>query len=256
MNPVALVKNIRHSLTICPTWSDRLMWLRWMYGKDDAVLNVRLQYSPPIGKLDVMVRRNRGADAFIFGEVFEHRYYDFDLPCEPKTILDLGGNVGFSAIYFGRKYAQASLACVEPVPENFALLRQNISLNRIVAKLFEAAIAVEQGQLTMDLCDRDYGHQVSGIGPSNGRRRIDVRAVTVPIIMEEMGWDHIDLLKIDIEGYERELLTERSEWLDNVKAIAVECHEGFELADLNKVADRHGFRRPVQLPGIHFMERI
>ena len=43
--------------------------------------------------------------------------------------------------------------------------------------------------------------------------------------MKEQGIDHIDLLKIDIEGAEREIFRDPSSWIGKVDALIVELHE-------------------------------
>jgi FkbM family methyltransferase len=250
MSPRTFIKNIRRALVICPRWLDRLRWLRWQYCKDGRTRRIRFRYALPIGSLEVVVRSNQGSDAFIFGEVFDRRYYDFDLPRAPKTILDLGSNTGLTAVFFGRKYPHASIACVEPMPANFACLEENLVLNRVPAKTYQAAIAVQDGELQMDLCDKDYGHSVSGFGSFTKRGQLGVRAITVPTIMRELNWSQIDLLKVDIEGYECELLTKCADWLNCVNAIAIECHGRFGDDDLRSLAKRFGFSEPLRLRGI------
>ena len=53
----------------------------------------------------------------------------------------------------------------------------------------------------------------------------EVRGVTVDTIMKEQGIEHIDILKIDIEGAEREVFKDPSSWLGSVDALIVELHE-------------------------------
>ena len=54
-----------------------------------------------------------------------------------------------------------------------------------------------------------------------------VEVTTVPIILEKLGWDRINLLKIDIEGYESEALESMFETdilESRVKQLAFEMH--------------------------------
>jgi hypothetical protein len=43
--------------------------------------------------------------------------------------------------------------------------------------------------------------------------------------MAAYGLEHIDLLKIDIEGAEKEVFRDASAWIDNVRMLVVELHE-------------------------------
>ncbi len=212
--------------------------------------SILFRYPPPVGTMRVILRSNAGSDNFVFGEVFDHGYYDFDLPTLPKTILDLGANAGYSAIFFSRKYPQASIACVEPMPQNVAVLRQNLLLNDIQARVFAAAIAVEDGPIQMETNVRDYGHKVAINGLEISGALVSCEGISVPSLMKQMGWERIGLLKMDIEGYERLLLTEKCEWLKWVDSICVEIHEGYDEADLKEMAATHGFDQPRCLRGI------
>ena len=125
MNPVALPDNLRHSRRACPSWSDRCKRMLWLYG-NHYLLNfwlprtqsIGFRYPAPVGDMHILVRNNRGADVFVFSGIFDHRYYELPLPFTPATILDLGANIGWTAIYFARRYPHARIACVEPMSGN------------------------------------------------------------------------------------------------------------------------------------------
>ena len=228
-------------------------WPRWYGGKE---YEIGFCYPTPIGLIRLCVRRNHGADNFIRGEVFEHRYYDVPLSRAPKNILDLGANAGFTAVWFGRMFPQAAMACVEPMPDNVRVLRRNLEMNGIPARVFVAAIDSMDGALVMERAAMDFGHSVSA------RRReaedpgqLDVVAVSVPTVMREMGWQVIDVVKIDIEGHEKHLLTGDAKWLRQVNNLFIEWHYPGARKELQVLADMFGFRSPRDLPGIWFLER-
>jgi FkbM family methyltransferase len=261
MNPIALARNIQSSLQICPTWIDRVNYLLWLYSSKwfvKAFINpksrhhkIQFSYENPIDKIQVAVRNNYGSDAFIFSEVFGHRYYDFPLPFQPVTILDLGANVGFTAIFFARKYPFAQIACVEPMPNNLKMLEENLESNDIKATIFPSAVAIADGFLQMVVDTHDYGHKVADIeyGKAIQGEILEVTALSVPTLMKKLSWERISLLKVDVEGYEAVLLKEDCEWLAFVDAICIECHEGYGEADLRALAQAWGFVKPQQLPG-------
>jgi hypothetical protein len=55
-----------------------------------------------------------------------------------------------------------------------------------------------------------------------------VRAVTVTDVMREFGLGTIDLLKVDIEGSEKELFAAPGDWIEHVDAICMELHDRFK----------------------------
>lgn len=212
------------------------------------------RYPKPIGRIRLLIRANSGSDLFIHSEVFEHCYYALGLRTTPRTILDLGANAGFTAVYFGRLYPNARIACVEPIPDNVRVLKRNLVMNEIQADVVEAAIDTNDGSARMKLHVMDYGHTVSRGTNSHNARGLDVAAISMSTLLDRLQWDHIDLLKMDIEGHERMLLCGECTWLQKVETICIECHDGFET-ELPDLAQRHGFDVPIRLPGIWLMQK-
>jgi len=181
------------------------------------------------------VRWNR-IDAYVVHEVMCSVY---SVRSTPSRILDLGSNIGAAAVYFAKRWPQATIACVEPQAENLAVLKRTIGLNNLRAVIFPVAVAVQDG--TEDLFV-DLGDPSSSTLLGNPRwERRSVSALSVPTLMEKMGWNWIDLLKTDIEGYEAQLFSRRSEWLKNVSEIAGEVHHGYRTRTLREDLGRHGF---------------
>jgi FkbM family methyltransferase len=234
--------------------------LAWLYSdKMPARLKprewtIRFCYPAPVGRVCLHLRSNNGADAFIHSEVFEHQYYRLPLRFAPATILDLGANIGLSAIYFARLYPGSRLACVEPVPENVRLLIRNLKDNAVEAEVIAAAIDAKDGVVAMERSAADYGHKIAAARPSAAW--FDVASVSIPSILHRLRWDRIGLLKIDIEGHESVLLSQACEWLAVVDALCVEYHHDFAETELERLAGQFGFVPPRRLPGgIWFLTR-
>src|SRR4029453_16016552 len=49
--------------------------------------------------------------------------------------------------------------------------------------------------------------------------------LTIDRLMRQYGWDYIDLLKIDIEGAEKEVFETSASWIGKVGIIVVELHD-------------------------------
>jgi FkbM family methyltransferase len=234
--------------------------MAWLYsGKLPATLKprewtIRFRYPAPVGCLRLHLRSNNGADAFVHSEVFEHQYYRLPLRFAPATILDLGANIGFSAIYFARRYPGSRIACVEPVPDNVRLLIRNLKDNAVEAEVIAAAVDAKDGVVAMERSAADYGHKIAAVAPSAAW--LDVASVSVPSILRRLGWARVGLLKIDIEGHESVLLSQACEWLADVDALCVEYHHDFADAELGRLARQFGFLPPSRLPGeIWFLTR-
>jgi FkbM family methyltransferase len=214
---------------------------------------ITFRYPKPIGTIRLLLRSNEGADNFVHSEVFEHEYYRLPLAGCPTTILDLGANVGFTAVYFARLYPKASIACVEPIPQNVRVLRKNLMLNSIPATVFAVAAHSSDGTLHMELDSRAFGHKPA-TAETPPERTLEVKSLSIPTIIRELGWPRIDLLKIDVEGHERVLLSD-PEWLEHVESLCIECHKGFGETELKELASTFGYGLPIHRFGLWIMTR-
>jgi hypothetical protein len=106
----------------------------------------------------------------------------------------------------------------------------------------------------MEVAREDYGHRVAKPGETSGEY-IEVPAVSVPTLLGDLKWDRIGLLKIDIEGHERVLLSQNASWLGLVDSICIECHNDFSSNDLRSLTERFGFLPPELLRGIWVLRR-
>src|SRR5262249_54066304 len=52
-------------------------------------------------------------------------------------------------------------------------------------------------------------------------------AVTVDELLRKSGADFVDVLKIDIEGAEKEVFENASTWIEKIRAIMIELHDRF-----------------------------
>ena len=260
MDPVWLVRNVARAWRRSVAAKDFARHLTWAYGQGLGLggreFNIAFRYPTPVGDIRLRLRSNRGADAFIHGEVFEHQYYRLPLKAVPTTILDLGANIGLTALYFARQFPCAAIACVEPIPGNLLLLEQNLRMNAVDAKVFGAAIDSEDGRVVMELNANDYGHRVAGSSEAK-ENLLDVPAISIPTLLENLGWDRIGLMKVDIEGHEKILFAGDCNWLDRVDAICIEWHgERLEAKqELTALAHQFGFTEPKLLSDIWFMDR-
>lgn len=166
--------------------------------------------------------RPNGVDFKTLADIFDHQFYNVSETHTAKRILDLGANIGMATLYFAGRFPKAELACVEPSPGNRVILRETIRLNAIRATVFDGAVGTDSGEF-----DLDVGAQpdMFSLTPAHSStQKLRVRLFTVPEMLATLGWDEIDLLKIDIEGYEKTLFRENNSWLSRVRLIIGEAH--------------------------------
>jgi FkbM family methyltransferase len=122
--------------------------------------------------------------------------------------VDVGANVGTYAMVLARHVgAEGSVIAIEPHPVTHARLAFNRAASGFDwAVLVAAAAGASDGELMIETDGANLGasHIVSGEGAVHAIR---VPSLRLERILDEAGVDHVDALKIDVEGYEDRVLT-------------------------------------------------
>ncbi len=156
-------------------------------------------------------------------EVWVDECYQLPSQVKPETLVDLGGNIGLTSIWLARKYALKQHIIVEADFENAALLRRNLTANRVNAIVIEAAVGPHDGEAQFASNNRSNIGQV--VGPDAGRNTVTVPMVSMSTVLLRLSpGQTVDLLKLDIEGGEEPLMRGSLEWLSLVRFIIAELH--------------------------------
>lgn len=140
----------------------------------------------------------------------------FELMQPGYVVLDLGAHVGTFAL------AAAALGCqvlaVEASPYNAALLNASVTQNGFERMtVFEAAVTDRPGYLEF-VPAGPFGLVAN---PAVEWPSIQVPAVTVDDLLAEIGWDWVNLVKMDVEGSEVAAIRGMSHLLAQADAPAI-----------------------------------
>jgi FkbM family methyltransferase len=143
---------------------------------------------------------------------------------EVKTVIDCGANIGAFSLW-ALSRAPCQVLAVEPSPTTFATLRSNLERFEVRASVLKAAIGVTRGKtLLYDTTASTYATTTPAAQTSRARSYA-VEQVTLADVIATSGFAHVDLLKMDIEGAERDVLADVDPGvLERVETIVVECH--------------------------------
>jgi FkbM family methyltransferase len=142
-----------------------------------------------------------------------------------KTIIDLGSNIGFSVLHFKAKFPDAHIIAVEPEKHNYDQLVKNVKGYNDIDCLQNAIWHTKKNLGIFDSGLGEYGFRVV-----EGNQKLvgSVDAITMDDIVTMYNLQIIDILKIDIEGAEKDLFTYNYEnWLPKVRCIVIELHDSF-----------------------------
>lgn len=180
------------------------------------------------GEMEPVHLRMPSSDVPVFDQVFRLEEYRVRARRQPQVIVDAGANIGLAARYLARLFPWALILAVEPEASNFELLRRNTQKH---ANIRAVGAALWDENTLLHLVDPGHGHwgfQTVRRGTGAEAYRVltqDVRGLTVDTLMKEEGITHIDILKMDIEGAEREVLGNSAGWMGSVDALVVELHD-------------------------------
>lgn len=160
--------------------------------------------------------------AQVFHQLYENGHYDPATNGEawllqtlsahqPAVILDVGANVGEYARLALAHCPSAEVHCFEPMPVVFAQLQEHLGAEPRV-HLHQQALAAENGTCTFYFDPRATGNTTAvadvqaGVHGLRKVETVNARTQTLDAFCQQHGIDHIDLLKIDVEGFESSVL--------------------------------------------------
>jgi len=148
---------------------------------------------------------DRPDDMWVFDEVLVQEEYKVTEVVSPRVIVDAGGNIGLSAIYFATRFPEATVYTIEADPETFKRLKENTAQCKNIIPI-NAALTARDGK------EVSFYRGERSVASSLHRRSltdIEVRVKTVSIdwIMSTYGIGVIDICKFDIEGGEADAFT-------------------------------------------------
>lgn len=189
----------------------------------------------------IYIRKN-SSDLDVFYQILCCKEYKpaIDLICNQlkikvDTIIDLGSNIGLSTLYFNEIFPTSRIISVEPDTGNYSILKLN-TLAHSNIKLINTAVWSSAIPLTKKSTFRDGKNWSTSYKESSSTKSIDqVEASTIQGIIFNNGISHVSFLKIDIEGAENIVFSDREhvDFLNIVDVIAIEIHD--EVSDRNKI---------------------
>ncbi|MEN9448048.1 MAG: hypothetical protein RJA25_1338 [Bacteroidota bacterium] len=149
---------------------------------------------------------------------FDRRFL-YSLIKEDFVCLDIGANIGETTLNFAKLATKGKVYSFEPVPFLFERLKTNISLNSFKnIQLHNIAISDKNEALFFDL---PSNHNSAGISLSKQETsdNYKVKAITLDDFVEEQKLSKIDIIKIDVEGFENFVINGAYKTIQRLKPI-------------------------------------
>lgn len=167
--------------------------------------------------------------------IFLRKQYSF-LPVKGRVVVDIGANIGDSAIYFALHDAERVIA-LEPYPRNYEMAKTNVELNNLSNKiqLVLAGCSSKNRYITVDPeKESDIRSQLDEF-----EKGIMIPLLTLDNILKRYNIDSA-VLKMDCEGCEYEaILSSSDETLRKFSYMQIEYHYGYK--NLKEKLEKSGF---------------
>jgi FkbM family methyltransferase len=187
------------------------------------------------GDVALTYRLNRG-DIQSFREVWLDDSYLLPFSLEPRTLVDLGANIGLTSLWLAKRYHVERVIAVEASPDNARLVRKNLEQNGIATEVIAAAVGPRDGTVRFNLHKNSNQGRIHPDGT-------EVPMVSMPTVLARVPNRPVDLLKMDIEGGEQALLDGDLAWLNSISAIIAEFHPLLvDYPGLTSKLESEGFR--------------
>jgi natural product biosynthesis luciferase-like monooxygenase protein/FkbM family methyltransferase len=216
-------------------------------------------------------------------EVFEDEVYlKHGIALEDgDVVFDVGANIGLFTLFARRECPTAQIYSFEPLPPNFELLRANVTRHNANARLFNYGLsnistvanftfypeaAGLSGRTANSAGDKENTKAIVSDFIHNAVReneqdllpqselddllneylrgqKYNCQVKTLSEVIRELDIEHIDLLKIDVEGSEFDVLSgiRDADWR-RINQIAIEVHSRAILNRITSLLEAHGFR--------------
>ncbi|RZD46539.1 MAG: hypothetical protein CXT78_03985 [Thaumarchaeota archaeon] len=152
---------------------------------------------------------------------------------EGMICLDIGANLGYFAFLESSKVGKmGQVIGVEPAPSTFELFEKNIKLQKYQnISSYNIAFSDKEGTVDFFISNSSNWSRIIGEkDPYHGDKGkiIKIKCNTIDNFIEELGLKKLDLIRVDLEGYEFEIFEGAQKTLSELKPmLQIEVHRDF-----------------------------
>lgn len=147
----------------------------------------------------------------------------------PRVVIDVGANVGQFAVACTKLCAGAAVHSFEPVPDSVKKLRRNVAKLGNVS-VYPIALGGKSGEVIFHVNSHSHSSSILPLGEAHRNafpwaqetHTIKVPICTLDVAMESIPLDGPVLLKLDVQGYEPQVLEGATQTLKRVDYVLLE----------------------------------
>jgi FkbM family methyltransferase len=190
----------------------------------DRVATLRVRCSDWVVFDQVFVRGEYKIASVIHDTAVRNIYNNILSSGRIPLIIDCGANIGLASVFFKAEFPKAEIYAVEPDSRNFEILKRNITG---LPGVFGVKAGVWHRDAKLRIHNSGtadhWGLQVTEA--QGDHQPDDIDAIAVPQLLSIKADYALFIVKIDIEGSEREMMRNNNEWVDETPLIIAETHD-------------------------------
>lgn len=137
----------------------------------------------------------------------------------PKTIIDVGANMGEISLRFAQQFPNARILSFEPHPVTFKKLKTNWNKNAFKnITLLNLGLGSQTGEVYFE--ERSNGNLgMNRVTADREKSAHQIHITTLDLFFQENNLSDASIIKIDVEGYEHEVLKGARNLLNQYKPL-------------------------------------
>lgn len=201
-----------------------------VFKKNERIKLLDIYHGLGIKEAEKYFTIDSNSERYPFLETFIFKMYQF---CDfsDKVVIDIGAQTGDGVLYFSLKGAKMIYA-FEPLKENFKILDRNVNQNKINCKCFNIGLGNTNKDITVSVSS-NMAIADSTIDDSKHERIKMNRLDNLNL--------YADIIKIDVEGFETEVLRGGLVTINNARYIIIETHSTSLRVEVAKLLSKMSF---------------
>ena len=221
MSSINIKKIILRELKYIPTYINLLGPIQWYKFYKAHISKKMFKFQLKGYKFPIYLR-GKTTDTQVFKQVFLEKEYKYKYDFPTNNIIDCGANVGYTTLFFANKFPKAKIIGIEPETSNLKMMEKNCKNYKNIT-ILKGGVWSKTSELTISNKNaHHWSFQVKEVPKGKG----EFKGYSLNDIMKKYKLESIDILKMDIEGSEKEIFKNNYEqWLSKTKLGFVEVHE-------------------------------
>lgn len=166
--------------------------------------------------------------------------------CSPGTrAVDIGSHEGYLMLLMARQVGPAGeVFAFEPIPDLYEGLRKTLGANKLDwVRVENKAMGEAKGRQQIHLQESGRSASHSMAPAEDSEKVLEIQVSSLDSYFGKLSWPRIDLIKIDVEGYEAAVFRGASRFFEEQKPkLILELHLWNDPLELVEGLDRLGYR--------------